>query len=449
MSGFAGGRVISFFIGGLVVAASTLPPAPAAAQGLAEAAARERKRREETAKQSGAASTPSLTVTNPGAASAPSPPGIGIDSDFITPALRQKLKLPPTLSGAVLTDIYPTGPAARAGLRKGDVVVAVDGHPIADDDEFGFALGGRVAGDSLVFSIWRAGATLSRTVTYAQRLTYVGTSCDAGNATACGDLATAYHEGRGVGVDMARSRALHVFACEHGFLRSCGYAGIMMEDGEGGPQDYPNALVVYKRACDQGELPACVNLGLMYVNGKGTPRDPERAKAVLLPACEGGVPRACTVLGLEERKSAGTPEDVTAAIARLQASCDAGDGVGCVKLADIVDRGMGPVHQDHARATVLYLKGCDCNISKGCAYAGISYALGSGVEKDLTRAHALYMKSCEGLGDKGSCTLAALQFLEGEGVAKDEARALVLLERACGAGDQNACGWARKVKAKS
>ena len=37
-------------------------------------------------------------------------------------------------AGAVVTDTIPGGPAAKAGLRLGDVVIAVNGKPVADFD---------------------------------------------------------------------------------------------------------------------------------------------------------------------------------------------------------------------------------------------------------------------------------------------------------------------------
>jgi serine protease Do len=54
---------------------------------------------------------------------------IGVFAQTITPALAAGLRLPREW-GVVLGDVYPNSPAARAGLRIGDVVVSVDGKPM-------------------------------------------------------------------------------------------------------------------------------------------------------------------------------------------------------------------------------------------------------------------------------------------------------------------------------
>jgi Do/DeqQ family serine protease len=54
-------------------------------------------------------------------------PGVGIQD--LTPDLAQAMSLDQT-AGAVVTQVLPNSPAAKAGLRSGDVVVAVDGVPV-------------------------------------------------------------------------------------------------------------------------------------------------------------------------------------------------------------------------------------------------------------------------------------------------------------------------------
>jgi S1-C subfamily serine protease len=48
--------------------------------------------------------------------------------------------------GAVVLALTPKGPAARAGLRTGDVIVAFDGHPVNSSDDLGKAIMGRKPG---------------------------------------------------------------------------------------------------------------------------------------------------------------------------------------------------------------------------------------------------------------------------------------------------------------
>ncbi len=57
--------------------------------------------------------------------------GVRIDDvRKLTPDERQGLKVPEDTTGAVLIVVAPGGPAAKAGLVAGDVIVAFDGTPI-------------------------------------------------------------------------------------------------------------------------------------------------------------------------------------------------------------------------------------------------------------------------------------------------------------------------------
>lgn len=55
---------------------------------------------------------------------------IGVSAQPLTPEIAFGLGLPTKQEGALISQLDPNGPAARAGLRQGDVVVAVDAKPI-------------------------------------------------------------------------------------------------------------------------------------------------------------------------------------------------------------------------------------------------------------------------------------------------------------------------------
>jgi serine protease Do len=60
---------------------------------------------------------------------------IGVVAQTITPAMAKGLGLTQDW-GVVIADVIPHGPADLAGLRPGDVIVAVDGHPMLGLHEF-------------------------------------------------------------------------------------------------------------------------------------------------------------------------------------------------------------------------------------------------------------------------------------------------------------------------
>jgi serine protease Do len=55
---------------------------------------------------------------------------IGVSVGELTRDLAQGFKLPPDQKGALVQNVVPRGPAAKAGLEAGDVIVAVNGKPV-------------------------------------------------------------------------------------------------------------------------------------------------------------------------------------------------------------------------------------------------------------------------------------------------------------------------------
>ncbi len=64
----------------------------------------------------------------------------------------------PGLHGVLVDDVAPEGPAARGGVRKGDVIVSVGGQPTKDMDALRRVLGARAPGDRVEVVVDRAEA---------------------------------------------------------------------------------------------------------------------------------------------------------------------------------------------------------------------------------------------------------------------------------------------------
>ena len=56
---------------------------------------------------------------------------IGVEVQDITPELAESFKLP-TTNGALIAGVLRDGPAARAGIKPGDILVQIDGKPVED-----------------------------------------------------------------------------------------------------------------------------------------------------------------------------------------------------------------------------------------------------------------------------------------------------------------------------
>src|SRR5262245_11176688 len=73
---------------------------------------------------------------------------VGLTMQTVTPTLAAGLKLAQD-HGVMISDVAPGGPAESAGLQSKDLIVAIDGKPVADLPALGFELFTRSAGDTL------------------------------------------------------------------------------------------------------------------------------------------------------------------------------------------------------------------------------------------------------------------------------------------------------------
>ena len=72
-------------------------------------------------------------------------------------------------SGALVQDVNPESPGARAGLRTYDVIVAVDGKPVAGNDELIQIIASRKPGTSATLQVVRDGRSMNVPVKLAER----------------------------------------------------------------------------------------------------------------------------------------------------------------------------------------------------------------------------------------------------------------------------------------
>jgi putative serine protease PepD len=71
--------------------------------------------------------------------------------------------------GAGITEIYPGTPAAKAGLKAGDVVVKLNGQAITSEGDLSNFIGSKKPGDKMSVTYVRDGKTATVTVTLATR----------------------------------------------------------------------------------------------------------------------------------------------------------------------------------------------------------------------------------------------------------------------------------------
>jgi Do/DeqQ family serine protease len=87
-------------------------------------------------------------------------PWLGASLQAITPAIADSLGLKrPT--GALVSSVTNGGPAAKAGLKAGDLITAVDGQAVDDPNAFGYRFGTKPIGGTAQLTVLRRGRELT------------------------------------------------------------------------------------------------------------------------------------------------------------------------------------------------------------------------------------------------------------------------------------------------
>jgi Do/DeqQ family serine protease len=90
-------------------------------------------------------------------------PWLGAKLQAVTPDIADSMGLKrPT--GALIANVAPNSPAARAGLKAGDLIVSVDGQDVEDPNAFDYRFATKPLGGSAKLGVLRAGREQAATV---------------------------------------------------------------------------------------------------------------------------------------------------------------------------------------------------------------------------------------------------------------------------------------------
>jgi Do/DeqQ family serine protease len=90
-------------------------------------------------------------------------PWLGARLQAVTPEIAETLglRLP---TGALVANVTPNGPAAKAGLKLSDLIVAIDGQTIDDPNAFDYRFATRPLGGSAQIDVQRSGKTMKLSI---------------------------------------------------------------------------------------------------------------------------------------------------------------------------------------------------------------------------------------------------------------------------------------------
>jgi len=84
-------------------------------------------------------------------------------------------------TGAVVTQVDPSSPAAKGGLKIGDVVISLDGHPVRDAGQLQVEVGQKRPGTTLHLEVLRDGRGMNLSITLVEMGQHAETSARAGH----------------------------------------------------------------------------------------------------------------------------------------------------------------------------------------------------------------------------------------------------------------------------
>ncbi|MFZ7112399.1 MAG: trypsin-like peptidase domain-containing protein [Desulfatiglandales bacterium] len=94
-------------------------------------------------------------------------PWLGLELQGLTEPLRRSFGFGPAKKGILVSDVIGGSPADRAGLKRGDILMAMGGIPVADLQDYREGLAEFTPSDSLSLKIFRKGKELEFSVKLA------------------------------------------------------------------------------------------------------------------------------------------------------------------------------------------------------------------------------------------------------------------------------------------
>jgi len=92
---------------------------------------------------------------------------LGVQIQALTPELAKSFKLD-DVKGVLVASVEPGGPAAKAGLQSGDVILAFGGKPVQSANELPRLVAATKPGTTITLDIWRSGARRQVKATLAE-----------------------------------------------------------------------------------------------------------------------------------------------------------------------------------------------------------------------------------------------------------------------------------------
>ena len=134
---------------------------------------------------------------------------IGVTIQKVNAATAKALGLPDS-KGALVGDVMEGDPADKGGIKSGDVVLALNGQPIDDNEHLLRKVALLAPGKEAVFTVWREGKKLEKTVLVKERKGTGVAGNESGSGTGLGLKVRPLEEGEAAKLKVAGAKGLVV-----------------------------------------------------------------------------------------------------------------------------------------------------------------------------------------------------------------------------------------------
>lgn len=305
----------------------------------------------------------------------------------------------PYQRGALIAGLSQISPAAKAGLRVGDIIVRANGKTIKEPDDLDI-ITSMEPGDILSIKFLRDRRLESVSFPVADRFSLLWREAHLGVPSSMYSLYFAFRDGNGPDKDIAAALAWLHKASEAGNARAHYSLARRYQLGRGVEKDLTRALSLFEKAGEAGNGRGMYRAGLMHRRGEGTAQNPALSAAWYRRAIDAGEPRALTGLGYLYRLGDGVPKD-------------------------------------YVKARKLYSEAAASNQRSAHLALARMHLRGLGGRKDAESAVRL-LTSAVRLGHTRSMVVLGQLFIEGDQIKRDRARGVRLLRQAAAGGDRTA-----------
>ncbi|WP_298867396.1 PDZ domain-containing protein [uncultured Gimesia sp.] len=379
--------------------------------------------------------------------------------------------------GIVILAVWPDQPAEKAGVQVGDVILKLNGVPIANNLEFNNLRKNWRVGDRIQMDLIRAGEKKSATATLVKRpetsviienlkdlaeqdsawagllgmeyyksqgivkrdmkqaVKWITKAAEGGNHESQSQMAWLYNRGEGVEVEVDHERGFQFAksSAEGGYPAGQAELGRCYYFGWGTDKDSKLAVQWWQRAADQNDARAMFNLGRAFEQGYGVDKSLTQAFHWWKKSAESGYPMAQTQVGLCYQRSIGTKQDFALARSWYEKGAANGFPEAMNSLGVIHQYGLG-VPRDYPEAIEWYEKAAAKNNTNALVNLSDLYERGHGVKQNSDQAIKYLLQAAEAK-NTGAQIALGYRYSRGQGVEVNHLKAREWFQKAVNLGN--------------